>query len=272
MSPSEKPKHNGLRAVTGSGSQNKRPSGDRLDLSSRGSSVAACPDCFGTGMRVEPGVGARRCECQSPEDRQRLLYAARIPERYKNCSIDNFHLEPDDQNHWPHNAAKDILADYPGINRGLLLMGPAGVGKTHLAVAILRGLIESRGVHGMFYQFGSLLKEIQSSYSPISHASELSVLQPVFDAEVLVLDELGAAKTTDWVRETIMQIINTRYNDCRLTIFTTNYLDRPLEHQPEVLEERVGAPVRSRLYEMCVSFEMSGADYRKYLEGKVKER
>ena len=256
MNPSEKPKGKRLRVVTGLGNQNTQPPGSITELS--------CPNCFGTGMRVEPGVGARRCECQSTEDRQRLLYSARIPERYKNCSLDNFQLEPDDKNYWPHTVAKGILAEYP-VNRGVLLMGPAGVGKTHLAVAILRGLIESRGVRGMFYQFGALLKEIQSSYSPISHTSELGVLQPVFDAEVLVLDELGAAKTSDWVRETIMQIINTRYNDCRLTIFTTNYLDRPLKHQPETLEERIGAPVRSRLHEMCVAFEMVGDDYRKRL-------
>jgi len=73
-------------------------------------------------------------------------------------------------------------------------MGTCGVGKTHLSVAILRELIEKKGVPCLFYEFGSLMKEIQNSYSPVSQTSELTVLAPVMEAEVLVLDELGAAK------------------------------------------------------------------------------
>jgi DNA replication protein DnaC len=94
-----------------------------------------------------------------------------------------------------------------------------------LSVAILRGLIE-KGVSCLFSEFGALLKGIQNSYNAISRTSELSVLAPIFEAEVLVLDELGASKPTDWVRDTMMQVINTRYNDKKLTIFTTNYLER----------------------------------------------
>src|SRR5437868_10680272 len=102
-------------------------------------------------------------------------------------------------------------------------MGTCGCVKTHLSVAILRELIEKKGVSCLFYEFGSLLKEIQNSYNPVSQTSELKVLTPVIEAEVLVLDEMGATKPTDWVRDTIWQIINARYNDRRLTLFTTNY-------------------------------------------------
>jgi DNA replication protein DnaC len=146
-------------------------------------------------------------------------------------------------------------------------MGSVGVGKTHLAVAILRGLIETYGVQGLFYQSGALLKEIQDSYNPISQTSELKVLAPVFEADVLVLDELGASKPTDWVRDTLMQIINTRYNDKKLTIFTTNYLDerRSETDTRETLEERISIPLRSRLYEMCRTVLIEGRDYRKGL-------
>src|SRR5688500_19156776 len=103
-------------------------------------------------------------------------------------------------------------------------MGPAGVGKTHLAVSIIRDLIE-KGFAALFYEFGSLLKEIQDSYNPISKSSELKVLAPVFQTDVLVLDELCATFPTDWVRDTIYKIINKSYNDNKLTIYTTNYLD-----------------------------------------------
>ena len=69
-------------------------------------------------------------------------------------------------------------------------MGPAGVGKTHLAVAIIRGLIE-KGFAGIFCEFGSLLKEIQDSYNPISKSSELKVLAPIYQTDVLVLGRTG---------------------------------------------------------------------------------
>ena len=159
-----------------------------------------------------------------------------------------------------------------------------GVGKTHLSVAILRELVEKKGVPCLFYEFGSLLKEIQNSYDPASQTSELKVLAPVVEAEVLVLDELGAVKPTDWVRDAMMQIIGKRYNDKKLTIFTTNYLDgrsggdecpeegkdagHPSEGRgkirgPESLEERIGVRLRSRLYEMCKTVQIEGEDYRR---------
>ena len=112
-------------------------------------------------------------------------------------------------------------------------------------------------------QFGALLRRIQDSYNPVSQTSELGVLGPVFEADVLVLDELGASKPTDWVRDTMMQIINTRYNDKRLTIFTTNYLDERLNDREEVLEDRIGTRLRSRLYEMCKTVVITGDDFRK---------
>jgi DNA replication protein DnaC len=108
------------------------------------------------------------------------------------------------------------------------------------------------------------LRRIQDSYNPVSKNSELAVLEPVFEADVLVLDELGASKPTDWVRDTMMQIINTRYNDKRLTIFTTNYSDvRRNDKDGEILEDRIGVPLRSRLYEMCKTVVIDGDDYRK---------
>ncbi|HYY42242.1 MAG TPA: ATP-binding protein, partial [Pyrinomonadaceae bacterium] len=162
------------------------------------------------------------------------------------------------------NYAFRLVREYapPGDGRGLLMMGPVGVGKTHLAVAILRGLME-KGVPCLFYEFGTLLKEIQDSYNPISKTSELKVLAPVYQAEVLVLDELGASKPTDWVRDTMMQIIGTRYNDRRLTIFTTNYSDARRAATDETLEDRIGVRLRSRLYEMCKTVQLDGEDYRR---------
>ena len=129
-------------------------------------------------------------------------------------------------------------------------------------LGVLRGLVE-KGIGCLFYEFGALLKEIQDSYNPVSQVSEVKVLAPVYEAEVLVLDELGASKPTDWVRDTMMQVIGTRYNNKRLTIFTTNYTDERLNGRKETLEDRIGVRLRSRLYEMCRTVVVNGTDYRR---------
>jgi DNA replication protein DnaC len=224
---------------------------------------AACQFCFGSGMEVVPGRGARRCRCRTKNNQAKMIEAARIPRRYDQCSLQNFYpVKGNGTQLRAFQYAWRLAREYPAVDRGLVFMGPVGVGKTHLSVAILRGLVE-KGVPCLFCEFGSLLKEIQNSYNPISQTSELKVLAPVFEAEVLVLDELGASKPTDWVRDTMMQIINTRYNDKKLTIFTTNYLDGRRTERDETLEDRIGVRLRSRLYEMCKTIHIEGEDYRK---------
>jgi DNA replication protein DnaC len=218
----------------------------------------------------------------------RALEAARIPPRFRNCSFHNYYPKPgNDSQYFAHSLASRLVDEYPAVDAGLLFMGPVGVGKTHLAVAILKDLIEKKGVSCLFYESGALLKAIQDSYNPVSQTSEMRVLAPVYQAEVLVLDELGSSVPTNWVRDTLYQIINTRYNNNRLTIFTTNYLDEPRpgpELQSEsmlsrsrklsaeriqemtTLEERIGTPLRSRLYEMCKKVMIEGEDFRKRLD------
>src|SRR5947209_3604490 len=196
------------------------PALDNTSEVARQDSPAVCSFCYGTGMEVVPGKGARRCRCRTQDARAKLLETARIPRRYEECSLANYQPAANNGSQLrAFNYAYRLVREYPSVDRGLLFMGTCGVGKTHLSVAILRELIEKKGVSSLFYEFGSLLKEIQNSYNTISQASELTVLTPVIEAEVLVLDELGASNPTDWMRDTMMQIINTRYYDPRLTIF-----------------------------------------------------
>jgi DNA replication protein DnaC len=234
---------------------------------------AICEYCGGTAWEPVEGNGVRPCRCRVAERRKHMLAASRIPRRYENCSFDSYHPQnppkklsgPAPVYYSQLNAkelAKRLVTEYPNIDIGLLFLGPCGVGKTHLATAIIKALILEKGISCLFYDFRDLLKEIQDSYNAVSQTTELRVLEPVYDAEVLVLDELGASKPTDWVRDTMAQIINTRYNDRKLTIITSNYLDESRNPEEETLTDRVGIRLRSRLHEMCKVVLIEGDDYR----------
>src|SRR5258708_4936940 len=110
-------------------------------------SPTSCQYCFGSGMEVVEGKGARRCRCRISHRLGKLLDQARIPRRYTECSLQNYYPEQGKYNTIQGNAfrfAYTLPRQYPAVDRGLLFMGPVGVGKTHLAVAIIRDLIETK--------------------------------------------------------------------------------------------------------------------------------
>jgi len=225
-----------------------------------------CLKCGGSGWEPsEDRLSVQRCNCIESTKLDRMLADARIPKRYEHCDLDSYLPSHESQK----NAklfVQRFLDKYPRIDIGLLFLGTCGVGKTHLAVALLKKIVMEKGDSCLFYDFRDLLREIQASWNSVSKTSELEVLQPVLEARVLVLDELGANKPTDWVRDTITHIINCRYNDRKLTIFTSNYLDITPNHKEENLTDRIGVRLRSRLYEMCREIEIYGEDFRKEIK------
>jgi DNA replication protein DnaC len=246
---------------------------------------ADCPHCEGTGWKPIEADGVRRvvrCDCRAAEQATQLIELARIPRRYEHCAFENFDLRKDPKTGEVNPSlraarfnAERFVEEYP-TDFGLLFGGPTGVGKTHLAVAVLRELMLQKGVECLFYDFRDLLKEIQDSYNPVSQTSELRVLQPVLDVEVLLLDELAASNPSDWVRETLAYIINSRYNQKKVTLITTTLPFGETASRREVRApsgealpdiertlNQLGTTLRSRLYEMCKLVEMSSDDYRK---------
>jgi len=127
---------------------------------------------------------------------------------------------------------------------------------------VLRRVIVEKGARGLFYDVRDLLRVIRSTYNPVVRTAEMDILRPVMEAELLVLDDLGAEKPSEWVEETMNLIVNTRYNERRPTIFTTNYLDSPDDADLDSLKVRVGLRMHSRLHEMCEFLEYDGGDYR----------
>lgn len=210
---------------------------------------------------VITGRGAKPCHCELNKQFSSREAKAEIPKRYLNCSIENFTPQgATDSDQYTSqlkalSIAKRTIKEFP--TQGILLTGNCGTGKTHLAVAILRALLQ-KGVAGIFCDVSQLLSNIQSTWNPNSPSTSMDVLTPISTTPILVLDEIGAGKITEWSRDIIAQIINQRYNNDLFTIITTNYTD----DGPQTLTDRIGERSRSRLHQMTKAVHIYGDDYR----------
>ncbi len=259
-----------------------------------------CSKCYGQGYTVSPEhylSKAHLCECVLEckvcegrgiihvyDDDNRYSYLescstcgpvrnnvkkynyAAIPAKYHNIlEVDTFKHDGNLLKQKALKYAKDkFLRGFPNY-RGFLLMGPSGVGKTHLAVGTISELTLKKGIVCVFKDFFLLLSELRQAYS--EGRSENEVLEPLVEAEVLLIDELGKGKSSEWELGILDQLISKRYNSSKKTLITTNYIAR--EYVPrnaitaEILENKVGERIASRLYEMCEFFLLEGEDYRK---------
>lgn len=265
-----------------------------MATSQQSQSAPTCPICNGTLWKkvVVSGKSDRvtRCDCFFVDRSARLLRASQIPARYAHCTLQNIEI----LNQSLSIAVSDVkhfVEAYPIEKMGLLMVGRVGVGKTHLAVAAVHYLIQEKGIACLFCDYRELLKEIQNSYNASVQTTELEILRPIFDTEVLLLDELGAIRPSGWVWDTVSHILNYRYNEKKTTIITTNFPDFPsrkgeegtvepesdsfgkrkaeLASGQETLGDRITGRMYSRLHEMCRIIRIQGSDFRRLADGFV---
>jgi DNA replication protein DnaC len=245
-----------------------------------------CKLCSGTGWvvsREDALSSAERCSCVAESRQIELEEKARIPKNYWTASVESFiwrHDNPTEDDIRREAAmttllyAREFPPLYAGAKPGLLLSGPPGTGKTHLAIGALRQIL-ARGHDCMFVDYQNLLDRIRAGYSETLGTSAREAYQSALEVEVLLLDDLGAHRVTDWVEDTITAIIAYRYNHRKATIVTTNFADQNYGGSPTsserqagaiyrpLLEQRIGERARSRLFEMCKMVALWGvADYR----------
>ena len=182
---------------------------------------------------------------------QRLKESSNLGARFLNRTFGNFEVKRDPNAYQQCRAYSEREMLFSDKRNGLLILGGVGSGKTHLAAAVSNTFTD-RGIPVLFGTFSDHLEHIREEFDVGGQRQYLSMMK---NTPVLVLDDVGKEKKTDWSKQILFDVINYRYEHLLPVIITTNF-------DADGLATHVGNAVWSRLYEMCGGVETKGKDYR----------
>lgn len=251
--------------------------------------MASCPICNDEGYVIEKGA-ARDCLCRVEKKLMRRLELAGIPARYCEKTFDTYDGKLSKSAGAALLMCRRFAEEWPTRrDLGMLLTGPVGVGKTHLAVATLKDCTNRWGARIAFVDLPAFFTEVKATFTQGHDVTEHALLKKILTVDILAIDEVGAARSTEWTFAMTEHILNSRYNAARSTIIANNFPNRSagwtaareparphlvgdyaaMMEQPlaiaatrETLGDRIGERMFSRLQEMCMAIDIEGADQR----------
>ncbi len=231
-----------------------------------------CDICHDTGwikVKKNGNEYLKKCDCVKNDLLIKKSETSNIPKRFIGMELKGYYpVEGYDSQKKVKLLVKEFINDFPAVEKGILFQGNTGVGKTRLLSTIATELFNKNSQLDIFFvDWNEVIRIMRSGEShTFRDFPQINMLiARMTNTDLLLFDEIGASEPSRWVQDNIYYIINNRYNNNKITLFASNYLDKGVDGKP-TLQDRIGDRIRSRIFAMAKSVIIKGPDYRQIYE------